>query len=136
MPEKSRDSTPKSKGVFGQRGKTPRAGLYARVSTHDQQTLPMQLSAMREYVEQRNWKMGFFALSREKAQSRDQATRASAEDRTLPLDSMAFPCCKSPTRTFAFCDEFCDKRQGRRLEILSVHREKLLAEPESNLSAG
>ena len=32
-----------------------RVGLYARVSTHDQQTLPMQLSAMREYVERRGW---------------------------------------------------------------------------------
>ena len=32
-----------------------RIGLYARVSTHDQQTLPMQLSAMREYVERRGW---------------------------------------------------------------------------------
>jgi len=28
----------------------PRVGLYARVSTHDQQTLPMQLAAMRDYV--------------------------------------------------------------------------------------
>jgi DNA invertase Pin-like site-specific DNA recombinase len=27
-----------------------RAGLYARVSTHDQQTLPMQIGAMRDYV--------------------------------------------------------------------------------------
>jgi putative DNA-invertase from lambdoid prophage Rac len=33
-----------------------RAGLYARVSTHDQQTLPLQLAAMREYVTQRGWK--------------------------------------------------------------------------------
>lgn len=32
-----------------------RVGLYARVSTHDQQTLPMQLSSMREYVERRDW---------------------------------------------------------------------------------
>jgi putative DNA-invertase from lambdoid prophage Rac len=31
------------------------AGLYARVSTHDQQTLPMQLSAMRDYVGKRVW---------------------------------------------------------------------------------
>jgi putative DNA-invertase from lambdoid prophage Rac len=30
-------------------------GLYARVSTHDQQMLPMQLSAMREYAGNRNW---------------------------------------------------------------------------------
>ncbi|PLS85858.1 MAG: resolvase, partial [Actinobacteria bacterium] len=32
-----------------------RVGLYARVSTYDQQTLPMQLSAMREYAEHRGW---------------------------------------------------------------------------------
>jgi putative DNA-invertase from lambdoid prophage Rac len=30
-------------------------GLYARVSTHDQQTLPLQLSAMREHAEHRGW---------------------------------------------------------------------------------
>lgn len=29
--------------------------LYARVSTHDQQTLPMQLKAMREYAKKRGW---------------------------------------------------------------------------------
>lgn len=33
----------------------PRAGLYARVSTHDQQTLPMQLTAMRDYARKRGW---------------------------------------------------------------------------------
>ena len=31
-----------------------RAGLYARVSTHDQQTLPMQIGAMRDYVARRS----------------------------------------------------------------------------------
>jgi hypothetical protein len=30
-------------------------GLYARVSSHDQQTLPRQLSAMREDAKKRNW---------------------------------------------------------------------------------
>jgi putative DNA-invertase from lambdoid prophage Rac len=34
---------------------TLRAGLYARVSTADQQTLPMQISAMSEYAERRGW---------------------------------------------------------------------------------
>jgi putative DNA-invertase from lambdoid prophage Rac len=34
------------------------AGLYARVSTHDQQTLPLQLAAMRDYVARRGWKAG------------------------------------------------------------------------------
>ena len=32
-----------------------RAGLYARVSTHDQQTLPLQIRAMREYAAKRGW---------------------------------------------------------------------------------
>lgn len=31
--------------------------LYARVSTHDQQTLPMQLEVMREYAKKRGWKI-------------------------------------------------------------------------------
>lgn len=32
-----------------------KAALYARVSTHDQQTLPLQLKAMREYTKKRGW---------------------------------------------------------------------------------
>jgi DNA invertase Pin-like site-specific DNA recombinase len=58
MPKKPRNprvAAPKPRGVFGQGGKTLRVGLYARVSTHDQQTLPMQLSAMREYAKKRSW---------------------------------------------------------------------------------
>jgi predicted site-specific integrase-resolvase len=38
--------------VFGQRRKSPkmfRAGLYARVSTSDQQTILLQIRALREY---------------------------------------------------------------------------------------
>ncbi len=31
--------------------------LYARVSTHDQQTLPMQLKAMRVYANKRGWRI-------------------------------------------------------------------------------
>lgn len=46
-------------GVFGQGGegvRSPlRAGLYARVSTHDQQTLPMQVAEMRRYAALRGW---------------------------------------------------------------------------------
>jgi putative DNA-invertase from lambdoid prophage Rac len=44
--------------VFGQgqkRRKMFRVGLYARVSTHDQKTLPMQNRAMREYAARRGW---------------------------------------------------------------------------------
>ncbi len=32
-----------------------RVGLYARVSTHDQQTLSLQMRAMREYATKRGW---------------------------------------------------------------------------------
>lgn len=48
----------KSSNVFGQARKPSkmfRAGLYARVSTNDQQTLPIQSRAMREYAARRGW---------------------------------------------------------------------------------
>jgi len=48
----------KSHGVFGQARKQPRmfrAGLYARVSTNDQQTIPLQIRALREYAARRGW---------------------------------------------------------------------------------
>src|SRR4249920_2299207 len=48
----------KSDHVFGQARKPAkmlRVGLYARVSTNDQQTLPMQSRAMREYAARRGW---------------------------------------------------------------------------------
>lgn len=32
-----------------------RVGIYAGVSTHDQQTLPMQLSQMKDYIDNRKW---------------------------------------------------------------------------------
>jgi len=35
--------------------KSLRAGLYARVSTAEQQTLPLQISAMHEYADRRGW---------------------------------------------------------------------------------
>jgi len=58
MPKKRASKTPKSDHVFGQSRRSPkmfRAGLYARVSTNDQQTLAMQNQAMREYAAQRGW---------------------------------------------------------------------------------
>jgi putative DNA-invertase from lambdoid prophage Rac len=48
----------KSDHVFGHTRKPKkmfRAGLYARVSTNDQQTLAMQNRAMREYAARRGW---------------------------------------------------------------------------------
>jgi DNA invertase Pin-like site-specific DNA recombinase len=44
--------------VFGHARKPAkmfRAGLYARVSTNDQQTIPLQVRALREYVVRRGW---------------------------------------------------------------------------------
>lgn len=58
MPVKRPLRKAKSADVFGQPRKKPktlRAGLYARVSTADQQTLAMQMRALREYVVRRGW---------------------------------------------------------------------------------
>src|SRR5215813_8101068 len=58
MPRKRASQKAKSDNVFGQARrpvKMLRAGLYARVSTADQQTLAMQIRALREYVGRRGW---------------------------------------------------------------------------------
>ena len=58
VPVKQGSGIKKSGRVFGQGQKASkiiRAGLYARVSTLDQQTLPMQNKAMREYAARRGW---------------------------------------------------------------------------------
>jgi DNA invertase Pin-like site-specific DNA recombinase len=58
MTAKQASDPAKLKRVFGQRqepAKMFRVGLYARVSTHDQQTLPLQIRGMREYAMKRGW---------------------------------------------------------------------------------
>src|SRR5260370_38340204 len=58
MAAKRASGKAKSIRVFGQRqepAKMFRVGLYARVSTHDQQQLPLQMRAMREYAAKRGW---------------------------------------------------------------------------------
>src|SRR5437764_7542170 len=58
MPRKRASQKAKPEYVFGQARKRPkmlRAGLYARVSTVDQQSLTMQNRAMREYAARRGW---------------------------------------------------------------------------------
>ena len=52
MPTKPAFSQTQSRKVFGH---PLRVGLYARVSTHDQQTLPLQIRTMREYAAKRDW---------------------------------------------------------------------------------
>jgi putative DNA-invertase from lambdoid prophage Rac len=58
MTAKRASHNTESRGVFGQRRKQSKmfhAGLYARVSTNDQQTIPMQMRAMRDYAARRGW---------------------------------------------------------------------------------
>ena len=58
MPTKWASKKAKSGDVFGHARNQPkmfRAGLYARVSTNDQQTLAMQNRALREYAARRGW---------------------------------------------------------------------------------
>jgi putative DNA-invertase from lambdoid prophage Rac len=60
MAAKRAPATAKSKRVFGQPqapAKMFRVGLYARVSTHDQKTLSLQMRAMREYAARRGWEI-------------------------------------------------------------------------------
>jgi putative DNA-invertase from lambdoid prophage Rac len=52
MPTKRKFEQSISSKVFGH---PIRVALYARVSTHDQQTLPLQIRTMREYAAKRNW---------------------------------------------------------------------------------
>jgi len=58
MAAKQASKKAQSPRVFGQRRKHPkmfRVGLYARVSTFDQHTIPLQIRALREYAARRGW---------------------------------------------------------------------------------
>lgn len=58
MPAKQTAKKTQSPRVFGQRRKHPkmfRVGLYSRVSTFDQHTIPLQIRALREYAARRGW---------------------------------------------------------------------------------
>ena len=60
MAEKRTSQKVKSRRVFGHARKPEkmfRAALYARVSTNDQQSIPLQVRALREYVVRRGWTM-------------------------------------------------------------------------------
>jgi len=76
----------RSQRVFGHpsgRTKTQfRVGLYARVSTHDQQTIPLQTRALREYATRRGWtialqvkEIGSGAIRRERRETLLEAAR-------------------------------------------------------------
>jgi putative DNA-invertase from lambdoid prophage Rac len=58
MAAKQASEKAQSPRVFGQARKPAkmfRAGLYARVSTNHQQTIPLQIRALREYAARRGW---------------------------------------------------------------------------------
>jgi DNA invertase Pin-like site-specific DNA recombinase len=58
MAAKQASEKAQSPRVFGQRRKHRkmfRVGLYTRVSTFDQQTIPLQIRALREYADRRGW---------------------------------------------------------------------------------
>src|ERR1019366_9655161 len=58
MAAKRASETAKSHRGFGHARKPTkmfRAGLYARVSTNDQQIVPLQIRALREYAVRRGW---------------------------------------------------------------------------------
>jgi putative DNA-invertase from lambdoid prophage Rac len=81
MAEKRAPQKVKPDRVFGQgqkRSKMSRAGLYARVSTHDQKTLLMQYRAMREYASRRGWTI---ALQVRKVNS--EAARREAREKLI-----------------------------------------------------
>ncbi|MGA2693706.1 MAG: recombinase family protein [Opitutaceae bacterium] len=93
MPRKRASQKPKSDHVFGQARKPKkmfRAGLYARVSTNDQQTLAMQSRAMREYAARRGWtiavqvrEVGSGAAKREAREQLLEAARRREIDAVL-----------------------------------------------------
>ena len=85
---------PKLPRVFGHPPhRTPtafRAGLYARVSTQDQQTIPMQTRTMREYTARRGWtivmqvkEIGSGASQRERREQLLEAARRREIDVVL-----------------------------------------------------
>ena len=87
MPRKQAFPKAPSREVFGH---PFRVGLYARVSTHDQQTLPLQIQAMREYASKRSWtivtqiqEIGSGASQRELREALIAATRRREIDVVL-----------------------------------------------------
>jgi putative DNA-invertase from lambdoid prophage Rac len=94
MAEKRASHQPKLPKVFGHPSKRARpelrAGLYARVSTQDQQTVTLQTRAMREYAGRRGWRIalqvkevGSGASQRERRETLLEAARRREIDVVL-----------------------------------------------------
>ena len=93
MPVKRASRKAKSERVFGHSRKAAklfRVGFYARVSKHDQQTLSLQMRAMREYADARGWtiemqvkEVGSGAAQREQRERLLDAARRRGIDAVL-----------------------------------------------------
>jgi putative DNA-invertase from lambdoid prophage Rac len=94
MPLKGASTKRNRRGFFGHPSKpiqtNLRAGLYARVSTQDQQTIPLQTRAMREYAARRGWaitlrvkEVGSGAAQRERREQLLEAARRREIDVVL-----------------------------------------------------
>ncbi len=94
MPAKRASEKYESRRVFGHPGKRPktalRAAFYARVSNGDQQTLPMQIRALRDYAARRGWiivmqvkEVGFGASQRKMREQLIEAARRREIDVVL-----------------------------------------------------
>jgi predicted site-specific integrase-resolvase len=89
MPRKRAPQAAKSGHVFGQARKMAkmlRAGLYARVSTNDQQTLAMQNRAMREYAARRGWMVALQVREVNSGAARREAREKLLEARPATRD--------------------------------------------------
>ena len=64
-----------------------RAGLYARVSTNDQQTLAMQSRAMREYAARRGWAVALQGREVNSGAAKREAREKMLEAATLTRHS-------------------------------------------------
>jgi predicted site-specific integrase-resolvase len=94
MAEKQDSRRSKSSRVFGHPSKqtqtNPRVGFYARVSTNDQQTIPLQTRALRRYATRRGWtialqvkQIGSGASQRERREKLLEAARRREIDVVL-----------------------------------------------------
>jgi putative DNA-invertase from lambdoid prophage Rac len=93
MPVKRASGNAESGRVFGQPRRPPkmlRAGLYARVSSFDQHTIPLQIRALREYAARRGWttalqirEVGSGAVERKARQQLIEAARRREIDVVL-----------------------------------------------------
>ena len=73
-------------GFLAREGRPMRAALYARVSTHDQQTLGIQVEAMAAYIKDRGWDAGEAGRGRRLGREGPGRPRVVAEGGPPPRD--------------------------------------------------